>query len=126
MQTLILEGEPKSTGSIYRSMCRGNFPSTYMTNEGKALKESYQWQAKSQWKNKPLTGDLEIDIKIFFGTKRKSDWDNFHKLSMDSLTGTVWVDDSQVQRAIVEKHYDKNNPRIEIIVKTYEEKLKQN
>lgn len=87
-----------------------------MSGEGKTLKESYQWQAKSQCK-KILTEDLEIWIKIYFGTKRRCDWDNFHKLSMDSLTGIVWEDDSQIQIAHVEKNYCKENPRIEIIIK---------
>lgn len=85
-----------------------------MTNEAKSLKESYQKQAKSQWKKPILGGELEVAIKMYFGTKRKSDWDNFHKLSMDALTGIVWVDDSQIVRAHVCKLYDKENPRIEI------------
>lgn len=115
---IILKGEPLSTGSIYRATCRGKFPTTYMTTTGKALKESYGWQAKSQWKDKPLSGELEIAIKLYFGTKRKADWDNFHKLSMDALTGIVWVDDSQIQKATVEKFYDKQKPRIEITICT--------
>lgn len=85
-----------------------------MTQKGKTLKESYQWQAKSQWRQKPIEMDVEIDIKIYFGTKRRSDWDNFHKLSMDALSGIVYADDSQIIKATVEKKYDKQNPRITI------------
>jgi Holliday junction resolvase RusA-like endonuclease len=85
-----------------------------MSKKGKILKEDYQWQAKTQFKGELLKGDLEIWIKIFFGTKRKADWDNFHKLSMDALSGIIWIDDSQIQKAHVEKYYDKLNPRIEI------------
>lgn len=47
---------------------------------------------------------------------RKSDWDNFHKLSMDALTGIVWADDSQIVEANVRKEYDPKKPRIEIVV----------
>lgn len=112
---LTLLGEPRSTGSIYKMVCRGKFGNVYMSKDGKELKESYQWQAKSQWKNKSLIKeDLEISIWIYFGTKRKADWDNFHKLSMDALTGIVWVDDSQIQSARVFKLYDPLSPRIEI------------
>jgi len=113
---IVLKGEPKSTGHIYRYTCRGNFPTVYMNSDGKTLKEDYQWQAKSQWKRKPSSKDIEIWVTLYFGTKRKSDWDNFHKLSMDALTGIVWVDDSQIQRATVEKRFDKTNPRIEITI----------
>lgn len=116
METIILEGEPRSTNNIYKSVCRGKFSTRYMTHEGKDLKESYQWQAKSQWKLPIIKGDIELSIKLYFGTKRKCDWDNFHKLSMDALTGIVWEDDSQIQKATVEKFYSKENPRIEIII----------
>ncbi len=86
----------------------------YMTKEGKELKEAYQWQAKSQWKDKPIAGAVKLEIALYFGTKRKGDWDNFHKLSCDALTGIVYEDDSQVESALVTKHYDKQHPRIEI------------
>ena len=85
-----------------------------MTAEGKKLKEQYQWEAKAQWSGKPLAGDVEISIALYFGTKRKSDWDNFHKLSMDAMTGIVYEDDSQIVEANVIKSYSKENPRIEI------------
>lgn len=116
MGRLILKGEPKSTSHIYHYHCKFGRPAGYMTKEGKDLKESYQWQAKSQWKRKMLTGDLEIIIRLYFGTKRKADWDNFNKIVGDSLSGIVYKDDSQIVRATVEKYYDKQNPRIEIEV----------
>jgi len=88
-----------------------------MTPKARALKEDYKWQARQQYKGIPLTENLSVDIKLYFGTKRKYDWDNFHKLSMDALTGIIWEDDSQIQRATVEKFYDKENPRIELVIK---------
>lgn len=87
-----------------------------MTAEGKAIKHGYQLEAKSQWRKKPLEGDVELGIDLYFGTKRKADWDNFHKLTCDALSGIVYVDDSQIQSALVRKHFDKDNPRIEIHV----------
>ncbi len=85
-----------------------------LSPKARALKEDYGWQAKQQYKGKPIGNELELYIKIYFGTKRKYDWDNFHKLSMDALTGIVWEDDSQIRKATVEKFYDKENPRTEI------------
>lgn len=113
---ITLKGEPRSTSHLYKSVCRGSYPTVYMSAAGKALKESYQWQAKSQYKRKVLKGELEIWITIYFGTKRKSDWDNFHKISMDALSGIVWEDDSQVVEAHISKRYDKKEPRIEVEV----------
>lgn len=103
-----------STGSIYKTMCRGNFPCTYLTSKGKALKEDYQWQAKSQWKEGMIDSPISVVINTYHDNHRKNDWDNFHKLSMDALTGIVYKDDSQIEQAIVTKRYDHDYPRIEI------------
>ncbi len=111
--TIILKGNPISTNNCYHNV-RANM--RILTSKARALKEDYSWQARTQFKGKPFTGDLIIYIKIYFGTKRKYDWDNFHKLSQDSLNGIVWEDDSQIQEATVKKFYDKENPRIEINV----------
>lgn len=113
---ITLSGEPKSTQNCYRYACRGNHPAMYLNSDCKTLKEAYQWQARSQWRRKPLTGPLQLTIRLYHGTKRKVDWDNFHKLSMDALTGIVWEDDSQVQEATVIKGYDPKEPRIEILL----------
>ena len=114
---IILLGEPRTTNKLYKTRFTGKFPIVYMSKEGKDLKKSYIEQAQKQWTRKPITGDIQIWIEIFFGTKRKCDWDNFHKLSMDALTGIVWEDDSQIVEATVVKLYDKENPRIEITIK---------
>jgi Holliday junction resolvase RusA-like endonuclease len=117
--TITLSGEPRSTNHLYKSVCRAGYPSVYLSPEGKALKQQYQWQVKAQWRQKPLDGDVELSIALYFGTKRRADWDNFHKLSMDALSGIVWSDDSQITRALVTKHYDKGRPRIEIAIMDY-------
>lgn len=111
--TIILKGNPISTNNCYHNV-RANM--RILTTKARALKEDYAWQARTQFKGKPLSFNIEIFIKIYFGTKRKYDWDNFHKLSQDSLNGIVWEDDSQITKATVEKFYDKENPRIEILV----------
>lgn len=88
----------------------------YMTAEGKALKEDYGWQAKNQYKEKPLDYPLFVFINLYFDSKRKHDIDNYNKLILDSLTGIVWLDDGQIESACINKYYDKENPRIEIKV----------
>jgi Holliday junction resolvase RusA-like endonuclease len=114
VQTITLSGEPKSTGHIYRYACRGTFPAMYMTTFGRKLKEQYQQEARAQWKGKPLEGDIEVSIALYFGTKRKADLDNFNKLSLDALTGIVWEDDSQISELHLKRAYDKGRPRIEV------------
>jgi Holliday junction resolvase RusA-like endonuclease len=49
-----------------------------MTDQGRALKEQYQWEAKTQWCDSPLKGEVRMHVTLYFGTKRRADWDNFH------------------------------------------------
>jgi len=113
MVKIILLGVPLSTNHIYKSHCRFGHPSVYMTAEGKALKESYGWQAKSQFKEKPITGDVSLDVRIY-RAKKIGDIDNYNKILFDSLTGIVWEDDKQINELHIKKLTDKKNPRIEI------------
>ncbi len=114
MTKIVLHGEPKSTSHIYKITCKGHFASMYMGREGRAIKNSYIKQTKLQWKNKPLVGNLSIYIELYFGTKRKHDIDNYGKILLDSLSGIVYKDDSQIVDMRVIKKYDKNKGRIEI------------
>lgn len=120
-KTIVLTGDLRSTNSIYKSRVIGKFASVYMTHEGKALKESYQCQAKSQWHLRPIPTEIELNVRLYFGSKRKHDIDNYNKILLDSLTGILWVDDSQIIKLTVEKFYCKENPRIELECLMYSE-----
>ena len=109
---ITLKGKPISTSHIYRGAGTGR--KWFMSSKAKALKEDYQWQAKEQWDKVLILDPIVVDISLYFGDKRKRDWDNWHNLSMDALSGVVWVDDVQIQKATVEKCFDKEDPRIEI------------
>lgn len=113
---VVLLGEPKSTQSIYKYACRGSFPTMYMTKEGKDIKESYQIQAKSQYRGEPLSEALTVTVALFFRLNRVHDIDNYNKLLLDACTGVLWNDDSQIEHMITTKAYDKDNPRIELTV----------
>ena len=87
-----------------------------MTPEGKALKEQYQWEAKSQWKGPPLSGDVALQVTFFFTTMRKRDLDNMNKLVLDALTGVAYEDDSQIAELQLRRGYDGHFPRMKIVV----------
>ena len=110
---IVLKGKPISNNQLYK---RGRGNSFYMTSNAKALKENYQWQAKTQYRGKPLIGDLTVEITLFFPNKIRRDWDNYGKLVNDAFNGIVWKDDSQVQVGTVRKDYDPKDPRIEVEV----------
>ena len=112
MIKITLLGNPQSTNHLYR---RHGYI-IYMSKEGKSLKEGYQFQAQTQYKEKPLSGDLQVSIGLYFNRKGKHDIDNFGKILLDSLTGIIWEDDNQIVTEKVSKFYDKKLPRIEIEV----------
>lgn len=86
-----------------------------MSRKGKETKESYQWEAKTQWRGyKCVTEALQVGIKLYFGDNRVRDIDNYNKIVLDALTGIVWDDDRQIQKITIEKYIDKSNPRIEV------------
>lgn len=114
---IILEGAPQSTNHLYKHTCFGNRPRVYMDANGKAMKESYQWQVKSQWKENMIVDNIELEIDLYFKDRRRRDWDNYHKITMDAMEDIVFKDDSQIQKTTVIKHIDKENPRTEIIIK---------
>lgn len=91
-----------------------------MTKKGKEIKKSYASDVERQYKGLPIMGDVSIVVLLYIGTKRKCDWDNFHKLAMDSMNKTLLEDDSQILNSLVLKLYDKESPRIEILI--YEHK----
>ncbi len=88
-----------------------------MKKEAKELKDSYVIQAKQQYKWSILEWNISAYIRIFFKDKRVRDWDNWHKISMDSLSWIIYKDDAQLKLVTVDiiYWYDKENPRIELI-----------
>lgn len=111
---IILSGNPKSTQHIYKYTCRGKFGQMYMTKEGKDILAKYQAETKKQWNKPPIKGGLSLKVILYFGDKRTRDIDNYNKISLDSLTGIVYEDDSQINKLTIIKDYCKSDPRIEI------------
>lgn len=112
---LILKWNPLSTQSCYWM----SWKIKYMTKKAKELKKSYVEQIREQYSWPILDDKLQLSIKLFFWDKRTRDWDNYNKLSIDSMTGIIYEDDSQIKKATVELFYDKENPRIEIEIINY-------
>lgn len=57
------------------------------------------------------TKDIEVEINLYMPDKRKRDVDNFCKSLLDTLKiYDIYKDDSQIQRLVVEKYYQKGKP----------------
>lgn len=61
-----------------------------------------------------------MSATFYFGTHRKQDIDNFHKLWMDACTGIVWEDDLKTRELILRLEYGKEDLRIDLVISTEE------
>lgn len=112
---IILQWSPLSTQHIYWFF-RNSF---YMKKEWKETKKRYIQELSEQYKNWVIEGDLELYIWLYFWDKRRRDLDNYNKIILDSMNWIVYEDDCQIKKLTLEKFYDKENPRVEIIIDKY-------
>lgn len=81
-------------------------------------------QLSIQWYNSilsPIKGKVWMEAHYYRDTRRIADLSNLHEGIQDCLTTVgVWMDDSQIESHDgSRKHYDKDNPRIEITLRRY-------
>lgn len=80
------------------------------------LRESAIKATEAQGYTEPFAGPVRISIKYFLSTKRAKDLTNLPKTTCDALCGVCYDDDSMIVQATMVKYYDKDNPRVEIVV----------
>ena len=86
-----------------------------MTDRARTNKESMAWEARSQYRGKPLEGEIKAEVHLYWPDKRKHDIDNIKSL-LDACTGILWLDDSQITDLHLRKSFDKQNPRVEMFI----------
>ena len=104
-------------------ICRGHQTSSL---KWKQTKVSLSYEVLNAWKEPRLTESVEVYIVQYFGDKRKRDIDAYIKILLDSMSGIVYDDDSQIMKMTVLKLYDKDNPRTEIICQKYDKRGTEN
>jgi len=60
---------------------------------------------------------VELELKVWFGDKRKRDLQNCFDTVCDSLENIVYTDDSQIRKLTGYKYYEKNIWKFEILVR---------
>lgn len=89
--------KPPTSNLIYR-VGRGR---VYLSQEARNWRSIAQWSCREQLgsDNVPFEGQVEVNIQI---VGARLDFDNSLKLLMDSMQGSVYVNDRQVTKAIIE------------------------
>lgn len=85
-----------------------------LTKKYRDTKDALAWEIASQVKFGPLEGMLAMNVILYFGDNRKRDIDSYLKILLDSMSGIVYKDDSQITELHVFKEKDLVNPRTEI------------
>lgn len=109
MKTISLSTEPISLNLMYRGR-------RFLTKRGKDTKEAMEWEFQSQWKRDIIEGDVTLNVIFYFKNNRRRDIDSHLKAVLDSMSGIVYVDDSQVNELHVFKCIDTENPRVVVQV----------
>ena len=68
------------------------------------------------WQGEPTTEPVRVELLFWRGDKRRADIDNLAKAILDALNGVVWEDDGQIIKLVAHKNYNKDRPRVEIVV----------
>jgi endodeoxyribonuclease rusA len=111
MIKLTLTGTPVSVNNIWRKTKNGV---TYKTEKARTFEKLTRIEVLNQYRGKISTGALKVKIELFFATKHKRDIDNYNKQILDSLTGYIWEDDSQIEKLEVIKNIGSNENKIEV------------
>lgn len=85
-----------------------------LTKSYRDTKDALAWEIASQFKLDPLEEMLAMNVILYFGDNRKRDIDAYLKILLDSMTGIVYKDDSQIVEMHIFKEKDIENPRTEI------------
>lgn len=109
---ITLKTMPLTVNSLYAHTGRMRF----MTRKGKDNKEAIAWEARQQYRGKPLEGPVGLTVEFFY-PKANRDIDGGLKSLLDAFKGILLVDDKQIVELHVFKKKDSKNPRVIVEIK---------
>jgi len=87
----------------------------FMYKQGRDWKEEVSLLARAQ-NPKLIEGDVRAEITFYL--KRERDIQGSLKVLFDALEGIIYNNDKQIVDFRVFKKFDKENPRVELIIKS--------
>jgi Holliday junction resolvase RusA-like endonuclease len=90
----------------------------FLSEKFRAFENNIIWQAKSQYKGKPLDKDLMMFIIAYYKNKRHADCSNLQKGICDALqNGVVYINDRQIKKLMVEVIENSEKDYFEVFIK---------
>ena len=110
---IIVKGEPASKANSRRLITVGGKPRFIKSSKALSYAEAFSLQVL---KVEPLLIDeLSVYMWIYYASQRP---DLDESLILDLLQGKIYINDRQVRERHVYHYIDKDNPRVEIYVKS--------
>ena len=110
---IIVKGEPASKANSRRLITVGGKPRFIKSSKALSYAEAFSLQVL---KVEPLLVDeLSVYMWIYYATQRP---DLDESLILDLLQDKIYINDRQVRERHVYHYIDKDNPRVEIYVKS--------
>lgn len=117
MQKAIIYGNVPSKSNCYMIIKRGNHASLAKTKRLKQYEKDFYIQLPAEYRNALIDGYFEFYVDVYYPSQR-SDLDNAMKIILDSLQNAKAIkNDNKCVKIVAQKFLDKNNPRIEFIIK---------
>jgi Holliday junction resolvase RusA-like endonuclease len=88
----------------------------HVSEEAENYKAGVKWKALHQHMT-PMAGDVAVYVNVY-RAQRRGDLDNYAKVLCDALNGAAYHDDSQVAELHMWRHEDKDNPRVEVEIRS--------
>lgn len=63
-----------------------------------------------------MSGPVHIQLDYYCEARHRKDLLNLPKTTCDALNGNLYTDDCQIVSSVLNKYYDKKNPRVEIFL----------
>lgn len=103
---------PPSLNELYGHTRTGH---KFKKNKHHHYMSDVQKLCRIQYQGKPLTNSLYVELR-WFRPRRAGDIDNCIKTIFDSMKGLIYEDDKQIDKLLITKDYDKERPRMEVMV----------
>lgn len=110
----------KRTDGTHRRHTPPEMREAKISHHDHALAARGSWQRREHrlW---PLTREYALTIVAYLRDRRGlPDVDNLAKLVADALQGAAYDDDRRVAKLVVERRFDPERPRTEVLVQTWE------
>ena len=111
-------GEPASKSNSRMLVTINKRPAFIKSKKARDYVKAFQLQCMNLEENM-LEGDLWVDMKIFYGSRRP---DLDESVILDAMQGYIYKNDRQVKEKWIKWGLDRENPRSQIFVGTMDDR----